>query len=30
MKYKLSYDYTELIQELKEELTDGILRYGWL
>ena len=27
MEYKLSYDYSELIQELHEEIADGILKY---
>lgn len=26
MKYKLSYDYSEMLQELKEELADEILK----
>ena len=27
MEYKLSYNYSELIQELHEEIADGILKY---
>ena len=26
MDYKFSYDYSDMIQEIKEELEDGILK----